>query len=93
MNNMTNWYKELESLAVETISSAKQAANGFDTTIWELPSGKYIASQVGPPMPPGSIRVATRRFRGDRWKPISAADYDAAQKYAAIESAAAEMYE
>lgn len=66
--NLSAWFEELESLAVNTISAAKKAATGWDTSIWQLPSGKYIAMHLGQPVPEGSVRVAKRLGAWSNWR-------------------------
>ena len=68
MTNLKQWFDELESLAVGTVNAAKKAAGAFDTSIWMLPSGKYIAMSKGQPVPDGSTRVAHRIGTWTNWR-------------------------
>ena len=69
--NMRNWYDELERISVPTVTAAKRAACAIDCGIWKLPSGRYIASQQGPVMPPESMLVAKRTTPGGRWREVA----------------------
>ena len=62
------WFNELESCASEDCRDAATNAGPFECGIWQLPSGKYIALQQGPPVPTGSTLVAIRVTPDGVWK-------------------------
>ena len=90
MSTRQDWYNELERSAVGSINYAKRKANSFDCGIWELPNGKYIALQQGPPVPRGSILIATRTVPGGRWHGISVEEYERRAERAACTAEEAE---
>lgn len=67
-DTLSSWFADLETLASATVLSAKKNANRLDDSIWQLPSGKYIAMKRGEVVPPGSIRVAHRLSAESAWK-------------------------
>jgi hypothetical protein len=69
--DMTEWFSELEACASKSIEVAKKNAERFDCGLWELPSGRYVTLQQGPPVPDGATLIAKRTTPGGRWNMLA----------------------
>jgi len=65
--DLRNWYEELRESAT-TLEEAMENAGAFAVGIWSLGEGKYVALEVGPPVPPDAVLVRRRYSPRDAWR-------------------------